>query len=167
MSRLSYLSALILAVAACGGPSHEAAKPAPPPAARTAADVVPMCKRIFARKATCADDYLPALLDLRIELNLPPGIGDEVKSQGRDAVLAIARSEFAKDSEPAKVDAVCESAATNAKQAPPERVDQLLEQGSKCEATSDCKAFSACVVVIDRGFIAAGAQQQAAAPTPR
>jgi hypothetical protein len=164
MSRFNSLCsfALVLAVAACGGSSPEPAKPSPQPAARTAADLVPMCKRIFARKATCADDYLPVLLDLRVELNIPPGIGDKVKSEGRDAVLAIAHTELASDTEPSKVEALCETAATNAKQAPPERLDQLLAQGDTCEATADCKAFSACVVEIDRGFIAAGARQQAA-----
>jgi hypothetical protein len=158
MSRLTFV--LIVAIAACGGSSPEPAKPAPQPVARSAADFVPMCKRIFARKATCADDYLPVLLDLRIELDMPPGIGDEVKSQGRDAVLAVAHTELARDTEPAKVDALCESAATNATKAPPERVDQLLDQGGRCEAAADCKAFASCVVEIDRGFMAAGARSQ-------
>ncbi|NVB80733.1 MAG: hypothetical protein HOV81_20220 [Kofleriaceae bacterium] len=112
-----------------------------------------MCQRIFARKAACADDYLPALLDLRVELNMPPGIGDEVKTQGRDAVLAIAHTELARDTEPAKVDAVCETAATKARNAP-ERAEQLLEQGGRCEAATDCKAFAVCAVAMDRGFIA-------------
>ena len=162
MSRVSSLHAfaLILAVAACGGSSPEPAKPAPPPAARTAADLVPMCKRLFARKATCADDYLPALLDVRIELDMPPGVGDRVKTEGRDAILAIAHTELARDTEPAKVEALCEMTATKM---PPERIDPLLEQGGNCEATTDCKAFSTCVVAIDRGFIASGAQQQRAA----
>ena len=169
MTRVRYLHAcaLLVAVAACGGSSPEPAKPSPQPATRTAADLVPMCKRIFARKATCADDYLPVLLDLRVELNMPPGIGDQVKSQGRDAVLAIAHTELAHDTEPAKVDALCETAAANATKAPPERVDELLAQAGRCEATSDCKAFAACVVVIDRGFIASGARQRAAPPSAR
>jgi hypothetical protein len=161
MSRINYLCsfAFILAAAACGGSSPQPAKASPPPspAARTAADAVPMCQRIFARKETCADDYLPVLLDLRVELNSPPGIGDRVKSEGRDAILAIAHTELARDTEPAKVNALCE---TTAKQMPPERIDQLLEQGDRCEAATDCKAFATCVVAIDRGFIAAGAQHQ-------
>src|SRR5690349_8119952 len=116
MSRASYVHAcaLILAVAACGGSSPEPAKPSRPdpitraePAAHTADDLVPMCKRIFARKAACADDYLPVLLDLHAELNIPPGFGDKVKSEGRDAMLAIAHTELAQDTEPAKVAALC------------------------------------------------------------
>lgn len=159
MSRVHCLYAfvLILAVAACGGPSPEPEKPSPQPAARVATDLVPMCKRIFARKATCADDYLPVLLDLHVELNLPPGIGDRVASEGRDAMLAIAHTELAHDTDPANVARLCETAATKAK-TEPERADQLLEQGGKCEAATDCKAFAVCVVAIDRGFIAAGAR---------
>lgn len=166
MSRVSYLHAvaLILAVAACGGSTPEPAKPPSPPAARTAADLVPMCQRLFARKATCADDYLPALLDVRVELNMPPGIGDRVKTEGREAMLAIAHTELARDTEPAKVDALCE---TTAAKMPPDRVEPLLEQGGRCEATTDCRAFAACAVAIDRGFIASGAQQRAATPGPR
>jgi hypothetical protein len=162
MSRVRYVHALalIVAVAACGGSPPEPAKPAPQPAARTDTDFVPMCKRIFARKATCADDYLPALLDLHVELNIPPGIGDKVKTDGRDATLAIAHTELARDTEPAKVAALCESTAAKV---PPERADQLYEQGGRCEAASDCKAFATCVVAIDRSFIVAGAQRRAAA----
>lgn len=162
MSRVNYVRslALIVAAAACGGSSSpEPAKPAPQPAARTAADFVPMCKRIFARKATCADDYLPVLLDLRVELNLPPGIGDQVKSEGRDAVLAIAHTELASDTEPAKVDALCESAATQATTAPPERVAQLLDQADRCDASTDCKTFAVCAVAMDRGFIVSRARE--------
>jgi hypothetical protein len=164
MSRASCLHALalILAVAACGGSSPEPEKPsrADPinraePAVRTADDLVPMCKRIFARKAACADDYLPALIDLHIELNIPPGFGDRVKSEGRDAMLAIAHTELARDTEPAKVAALCETTA----KMPPERADQLHEQGGRCEAATDCKEFAVCVVAIDRGFIVAGARQ--------
>lgn len=114
-----------------------------------------MCKRIFARKETCADDYLPVLLDLRVELNKPPGIGDEVKAKGRDAVLAIAHTELASDTQPDKVAATCDGAAAQLAKAPPERTNQLLEQAATCEAATDCKAFSTCVVEIDRGFIAA------------
>jgi hypothetical protein len=151
--------ALLLVVTACGGSSPEPAKPAPAPA-RTAADLVPTCQRIFARKAACADDYLPRLLDVRVELNLPPGIGDRVASEGRDAVLAVARTELARDTQPAAVATLCETAAAQARQAPPERVERLLDEAGRCAATPDCKAFATCAAAIDRGFIAASARQR-------
>ena len=155
MSRL--FRSLLLAAAACGGSSPPpAAKPAPPPPARTADDFIPMCSQIFARKQACADDYLPLLLDVRVELNKPPGIGDEVKAKGRDALLAIAHTELAADTQPDKVAATCEGGLQQVKQAPPERMSQLLDQGATCLAAADCKAYSTCVVEIDRGFLAAG-----------
>lgn len=159
MSKLTclYTFALGLSVAACGGSSPEPEKPSPQPAARPTADLVSMCQRIFARKATCADDYLPVLLDLHVELNIPPGIGDRVQSEGRDAMLAIAHTELARDTDPANVNPLCETVATKS---PPERANQLFEQGGRCEAATDCKAFADCVVAIDRGFILAGAQQR-------
>jgi hypothetical protein len=162
MSRPSHVQALavLLAVAACGGSSPEPEKPSPQPAAHADGDLIPMCERIFARKATCADDYLPALLDVRIELNVPPGIGDRVQAEGRDAILEIAHTELARDTEPATVATLCE---TTAAKVPPERAQQLLEQGGACEAAADCKAFATCAAAIDRSFIASGAGNQAAA----
>jgi hypothetical protein len=163
MSNVRYAFVLTFAVAACGGSSPPPAKVSPQPASETqaAADPIPMCKRIFARKETCADDYLPALLDVRVELNMPPGIGDKVKTDGRDAVLEQAHVELARDTEPSKVAELCE---TTLARMPPERVDQVVEQGARCEAAADCKAFSSCVVEIDRGFIMAGARRRAAQP---
>jgi hypothetical protein len=114
-----------------------------------------MCKRHYAREATCADEYLSALLDLRVELDMPPGIGDEVKTDGRDAVLAKAHEEFVRDTEPAKVDAICQAMATKT---PADHVERLLAQGDTCEATTDCKAFAACAVATERSYIASGAQ---------
>jgi hypothetical protein len=152
---------LIFVVAACGGSSPPPAKASPQPSANTAGDPIPLCKRIFAHKATCADDYLPALLDVRIELNMPPGIGERVKTEGRDAILAIAHTELARDTEPSKVAELCE---TTVRKMPPERVEQLVEHGGRCEAAADCMAFSTCVVDIDRGFIAAESHRRAAQP---
>lgn len=146
---------LTVVVAACGASSPKPEQPPEQRAARTAADLGPMCKRHYARQATCSDDYLSALLDVRIELNNPPGIGDEVKAKGRDAVLAIAHAEFQRDTEPAKVDAICEAMATRT---PAEHVEQLLKAGDECEATKDCKTFAACAVATERSYIASGAQ---------
>lgn len=151
----------VLALAACGGSSPKAESekaPPPQPAARTAADIVPLCEQIFARKQTCADDYLPVLLDLRIELNMPPGIGDEVKAQGRDAILKIAHTELAADTEPSKVAALCQNAAAHMEKAPPEQVNGLLDQAGQCQAAADCKGFSTCVVQIDRVMMTGGPQ---------
>lgn len=157
MSQIATLATVLtLFVAACGASSPKSEPPPQQqPAARTAADLGPMCKRHYARQRTCVDDYLSALLDVRIELDMPPGIGDEVEAKGRDAVLAIAHAEFQRDTEPARVDAICEAMATKT---PAEHVERLLKAGDECEATKDCKAFAACAVATERSYIASGAQ---------
>lgn len=144
---------LLLAVASCGGTPHDSAKPQP---ATSVVDLVPMCQRLFARKQACADDYLPRLLDLRIELNLPPGIADVVASEGRDAALVRAHTELARDTQPDKVTPLCEEGAAQVKQHAPELADQLVRQFTSCDATSDCRAFASCAVEIDRRFIRTG-----------
>ena len=157
MSRLPFVLIVVFAsaVPACGGPAKPPPSPSPP-AGRTLADLVPMCQRVFARKQACADDYLPVLLDLRIELNLPPGIADQVKAEGRDAALVRAHTELARDTQPENVNPLCEAAAEQAKKSPPEHVDKLLALGARCEAAADCKAYAACVVDMDRMFIRTG-----------
>jgi hypothetical protein len=148
---------LVLALAACGGSSSKPADKPAPPAAHSSADLIPVCKRIFARKATCADDYLPLLLDLRAELDKPPGIGDQLKAN-RTEILAAAHTELVRDTAPEQLGALCDKASAQAAKAPPELLNKLLEQAATCEAAADCKAFAPCVVAIDRGFMA-GANQ--------
>lgn len=113
-----------------------------------------MCKRYYVRQATCVDAYLSALLDLRVELDMPHGIGDEVKAEGHDAAVAEARRDWDRDMEPAKIDAICNAMATRT---PAAQVDRLLQQGDECEATADCKAFATCAVATERSYIASGA----------
>jgi hypothetical protein len=142
---------LVLLLAACGGSSSP---PAAQPAARTTADLGPMCHRYYARQATCTDDYLSAVLDVRIELDMPKGIGERVKAEGRDAVLKEARAHWESDMEPAKIDAMCNAMATRT---PANQVDRLLKQGDACEAAADCKAFATCAAGTERSYIASGA----------
>lgn len=147
---------LVLLLTGCGGSSSPPPANPPPakPAARTAADLGPMCHRYYARQATCTDDYLSAVLDLRIELDMPKGIAERVRAEGRDALLKEARAHWQSDMEPAKVDAMCDAMATRT---PADQLDRLLAQGDACEAAADCKAFAACAVGTERSYIASGA----------
>jgi len=141
---------LVLVLAACGG-----AKPAPAPAsaAHSAADLGPLCRAHYAHEQTCADDYLSALIDLRVELNQPPGIADEVKIKGKPATLELARAEFQQDTAPAKVDAICNAMATKT---PAAQVGPLFKDGTHCAEMTDCKQFASCAVATERTYIAGG-----------
>ena len=141
---------LVTLTISCGG-SQPA--PAPAPAAHTAADLGPLCRAHYAHEQTCADAYLSALLDLRVELNQPPGIGDEVKTKGKPAVLELARVEFQRDTAPDKVEAICNAMAAKT---PPEQVEPLFKDGTHCAAMTDCKQFASCAVATERSYIAGG-----------
>ena len=143
---------VVLFLAACGG-SKPAPASAPAPAAHTAADLGPLCRAHYAHEQTCADDYLSALLDLRVELNQPPGIADEAKSKGKPALVELARVEFEQDTAPEKVDAICDAMATKT---PADQVEPLFKDGTHCAEMTDCKQFASCAVATERTYIAGG-----------
>ncbi|HET9992289.1 MAG TPA: hypothetical protein VFQ65_27345 [Kofleriaceae bacterium] len=121
--------------------------------AHTAADLGPLCRAHYAHEQTCADDYLSALIDLRVELNQPPGIADEAKAKGKPAMIELARTEFARDTAPDKVDAICNAMAAKT---PAEQVDPLFKEGTRCAAMTDCTQFASCAVATERSYIAGG-----------
>ena len=147
-------SKLIVAAVAvsCGG-SQPAPAPPPAPAAHTAADLGPLCRAHYAHEQTCADAYLGALIDLRLELDQPPGIADEEKTKGKPAMIELARTEFTRDTAPEKVDAICNAMAAKT---PPDQVEPLFTEGTHCAAMTDCKQFAACAVATERSYIAGG-----------
>jgi hypothetical protein len=144
---------LFVTVAACGGPSSPApSKPAAKP--RDAAALGPMCERYYVKQRSCASEYLSALLDVRIEYDMPSGIAARAKTDGRDAVLAEARVEWERDSAPAAVTAICQQMVDKT---PPQHVERLLQQGEACEAVTECVAFAKCAVDTERVYIKSGA----------
>ena len=151
------MRSLLLLVAvtfSCGG-SQPA--PAPAPAAtHTAADLGPLCRAHYAHEQTCSDDYLGALLDLRVELNQPPGIADEEKAKGKPAMIELARVEFQRDTAPDKVAAICDAMAAHT---PAGQIDRLYNDGTHCAAMTDCKQFASCAVATERSYIAGGGCQ--------
>lgn len=144
-------------LAACGGakPADPAPAPAPAaPAAHTAADLIPLCKAHSAHQVACTDDYLNALLDLRISVDMPKGIADEAKQKGKPALLELARVEFKRDMAPDRVDAMCNSMT----KVPPDQVEHLMAEGQHCAEMSECKAFAACAVETERTYVTRGDQ---------
>lgn len=156
----SLLATLLLA---CGGSPSEPAAPAPPvPAAGTAgaADPAPpgplgaLCERHAARERACVNEYLDALVGLRIELDQPKGIAAEAAKDGRTALVTRARAEWEVD---ASAEAVARMCGALDAQVPKERVPSLVAQGERCLAMADCKAFAECAVADQRSFIESGA----------
>jgi hypothetical protein len=143
-----------LALAACGGAD---ASPAPrtsaTPAASAPADpaLLAQCEAFFARARTCTDDYIPALVDVRIELDKPAGIAAEAQQPGgRDSVIAQAKTEWANDSQPAAVTAMCNQVIASM---PTGQYDGMRAQAETCMAATDCAAFSTCTIDLHRAMI--------------
>lgn len=142
---------LVAVTSSCGG--SKPAPTSPPTAAHTAADLGPLCRAHYAHQQKCADDYLSALIDVRVELDQPPGIADEEKAKGKPAMIELARVEFQRDTAPDKVEQMCNAITEHV---PADQVEKLYAEGTHCEAMTDCKQFASCAVAGERSYIAAG-----------
>lgn len=121
---------------ACGGgePAGGAAAPT------STADGPATCVQIMTRARAC-EAYLPALVDLRIELDQPAGIRAQADAQGRDALIAEAQAEWAVDSTDERIAATCAQAPS---------APALIEAADRCLATTACDAFVPCSVDLMR-----------------
>ncbi|MEZ4398648.1 MAG: hypothetical protein R3B06_01420 [Kofleriaceae bacterium] len=144
-----------LALAACGG-----AEAAPPPSAPAAAaatstgappGIAAGCETFLTRAKTCTSAYIPALVDLRIELDRPAGIAEFAATDGRDAVIAQAMTEWADDSQPAAITATCAQVSASL---PADQVEPMRVAAERCMAMTDCAAFSACAMELQRPRLA-------------
>jgi hypothetical protein len=149
------LAGLVLVVvgclAACGGSGAEQGKETTPGQTAAGGDMEATCRESFAKQRTCTDDFIPALVDARIELDLPAGIAAEGKKDGgRDALITTAKAEWAEDSKPEPVAANCKDMAGKV---PAEQKAELMDAHTKCLAMSDCKAFVECVIPITKKML--------------
>jgi hypothetical protein len=159
MSHRTYLFVVVLAaVAACAGAdSAPPAAPAPSAtqpesaAASPGADMQARCVATFTRQRECTDAFIPALVDLRISIDMPPGIAEAAATEGRDALIETAMTEWAEDSQPDAVAATCSSMTSSM---PAEELDRLAAAADACLAETDCGAFVACIIPVMRHSMA-------------
>jgi hypothetical protein len=149
---------LVLVVAGClaacgGGAGADQGKDTTAAQASASGDTEAVCRESFAKQRTCTDDFIPALVDARIELDLPAGIAAEGKKEGgRDALIAKAKEEWAEDSKPDAVAARCKDMDGKV---PAEQKAELLAAHTKCLAIADCKAYVECVTPITKKMLSA------------
>lgn len=91
------------------------------------------CTAIFTRQALCTDVFIPALVDTRVKIDKPAGIGQF----DRKELIAEALKEWAEDSKPAAVAKVCAK-----KNTVPREAAAAME---KCLDQAGCEAFVACI----------------------
>jgi len=138
-------------LSACGGAGADQAKETTPGQAAAGGDMETVCRDSYARQRTCTDDFIPALVDARIELDVPAGISAEGKKEGgRAALIGQAKEEWSKDSEPTAVASQCKDMSGKV---PAEQRAELLEAHTKCLAISECKAYVDCVMPITKKML--------------
>ncbi|MBI5532889.1 MAG: hypothetical protein HY898_09255 [Deltaproteobacteria bacterium] len=141
------LIALITLASACAF-GCSASEPANPPAPQsTAAEPVStgadalasQCVTVRNRERACTREYIPALVDLRVELDAPAGIAAQAKKDGRDALVAEAMKEWEVDS--AQPEAFCKQQMARMPQA---QAASMLGKASACAKESTCDSFVKC-----------------------
>ena len=137
---------LALALAACGGTS---ASPAAPTGA--APSVQARCEAFFARARTCSEPYIAGLVDVRVELDNPPGVAARADAEGKDAIVTQAMAEWATDSQPENVTRMCTETVA---QVPPEQVSAMMAGAERCLAEAECDAFATCAKDLHRMMLA-------------
>ena len=114
------------------------ARPADATAASTAKDA---CVKLFERQRTCTDQFIPALVDLRVSVDKPKGIAAEgTKPGGRDSLIKKALEEWKNDSTDASIDSLCTRMSSSPKAATLEPIT------AQCVPSADCSAFVKCVI---------------------
>jgi hypothetical protein len=99
---------------------------------------VATCMSVVDRSAQCTDEFLPMLVDLRVSNDVPKGIAEADATEGRDALLARARAEWAKDSvDPARTE-MCNAMG-------PKMSDEDSAAWALCLSQSDCAGYVKCV----------------------
>ncbi len=150
---VALLVVLVGSLAACGGAGAETGKETTPGQSAAGGDMEAVCRDSFARQRTCTDDFIPALVDARIELDMPAGIAAEGKKEGgRDALIKQAKEEWSKDSEPTAVAAQCKDMS---EKMPVEQKAEVSGALSQCLASSDCGSYVKCVTPVTKKMLSA------------
>jgi hypothetical protein len=140
MNRFS-LVFVLASIAACGGKSAPATKSTDSAATAAADPTLDVCKKTFVKQRECTDVFIPALVDLRVRLDVPSGIAAQDKANGRDALVTEAKGEWANDSKDEAIAATCDKMMASMA---PEMKTKMSEGATQCLAKSDCGEFVQC-----------------------
>jgi len=98
------------------------------------------CVSMRHRERDCEAEFVPALVALRVRIDQPTGIAARDTSEGRDALVTQARTEFATDSTDAAIDHSC----TQVDQMPAEQAGAWTDLMEECLASTECVPFVEC-----------------------
>lgn len=103
------------------------------------ADARSACVQLFERQRACTDAFIPALVDLRRELDAPAGIA----KMPRPDVVAAAMEEWKVDSTDDAIAAQCDRLA-------PRLAAPAVAEARSCVAMGACGEFVRCVMPLTR-----------------
>jgi hypothetical protein len=135
----------------CGSGGASPAEPEPVRTAEAPSPVIQSdgaslheeCVAGFQRMRTCTDVYIPALVGLRVEHDVPPGIAAKDAELGRDVLVARAMEEWETDSTDAAFEELCGQIVSGASQ---EDQARMLEVADRCGSTGTCEEFVECIL---------------------
>jgi hypothetical protein len=116
--------------------------PAPDPRVAT-------CLSVVDRSALCAEQFVPMLVDIRVNQDNPKGIAEADATEGRDALVAKARAEWEKDSIDPQRTQMCNAHA-------PKTSTEDNAAWAVCLAEADCGAYVACARPLYEKMLTAG-----------
>jgi hypothetical protein len=139
-------TALVIALffVGCGSSKPAPEEPAP---SQGGGDLLSVCVKTIERQYECTDDFIPALVDMRIKHGLlPPDAVPILEEEGgRDKLIQIAMDEWKVDGVEPKRTETCQKMLQVVS---PEEGEKLKAAGEKCLAATDCKAFLDCMMPV-------------------
>ncbi len=141
MNRIVLAAAVVFALSAC-----DRTETSPETAAvqkEQLADARGTCVKLFERQRACSEQYIPALVDVRRELDRPAGIA----KANRAEVVSAAFAEWKDDSTDEAIAATCDRMA-GALPAP------AIGTAKGCIAMGPCGEFVQCVTPLVRAQLA-------------
>jgi hypothetical protein len=115
----------------------------PPVVAADRSDTAdPVCQAVFHRMRTCTDVWIPALVALRVDADVPAGIAETDRTMGRDALVARAREEWSHDSTDEAIGATCRHLTAALA---PDDAARVRQSSQACLAEATCEGFTACI----------------------
>ncbi len=109
------------------------------------------CTAGFTRARECTDQYIPALVALRVRLDVPAGIAEQDRKLGRPGLVQEAMGEWSSDSTDEAIATSCQKMAA----APRERVGAYLDGAERCLTMSGCQAYVDCVMPLHEATFSA------------
>lgn len=102
-----------------------------------------ICVASFHRQRDCTDTFIPALVDARVAVDVPPGIRAAGQGAGRDELIKEALSEWSTDSQDGAIGSTCEKMMSEA-----ERRERSFQPLKSCLEKQRCEEFVPCEIAV-------------------